>query len=149
MAHIPGSVRQLTIGQLSARSGVSVSALRFYEDEGLIAAGRTPGNQRRYRRDTLRRVAFIRASQRVGIPLRTIRDALDQLGGNRTPTRRDWARLSAAWRHDLDERIDRLQRLRDRLSGCIGCGCLSIDHCRLANPDDVLGDGGPGAGALM
>ena len=136
---------ELTVGELAARSGVAVSALHFYEAEGLIFARRTPGNQRRYRRETLRRVAFIRASQRVGIPLKTIKQALDGLPGNRTPTRGDWERLSAAWRTHLDERITALEQLRDRLTGCIGCGCLSIDRCKLTNPDDVLGKEGPGA----
>jgi MerR family redox-sensitive transcriptional activator SoxR len=145
MAHLPADVRELTVGQLAARSGVAVSALHFYEARGLITSRRTAGNQRRYHRDVLRRVAFIRASQSVGIPLRTIKESLDQLAGNRTPTRPDWARLSAAWRDDLDSRIAQLQRLRDRLTGCIGCGCLSIDRCHLANPDDVLGRDGPGA----
>ena len=149
MAQIPYEIRELSVGQLSARSGVAVSALHFYEAEGLITSRRTAGNQRRYTRDTLRRVAFIRASQRVGIPLRTIRDALDELGGNRTPTRSDWARLSAAWRQDLDDRISQLKDLRDRLTGCIGCGCLSIDRCRLANPGDLLGKEGPGARRLF
>jgi MerR family redox-sensitive transcriptional activator SoxR len=128
---------------------VAVSALHYYEAEGLISARRTAGNQRRYPRETLRRVAFIRASQRVGIGLRTIRQALDRLPDNRTPTREDWARLSAAWREDLDERIVRLERLRDRLTGCIGCGCLSIDRCQLTNPDDVLGAEGSGARNLI
>jgi MerR family redox-sensitive transcriptional activator SoxR len=128
---------------------VAVSALHYYEAEGLISARRTPGNQRRYPRETLRRVAFIRASQRVGIGLRTIRHALDRLPDNRTPTREDWARLSAAWREDLDERIAQLERLRDRLTGCIGCGCLSIDRCQLTNPDDVLGAEGAGARNLI
>ncbi|HXQ59563.1 MAG TPA: redox-sensitive transcriptional activator SoxR [Acidimicrobiales bacterium] len=145
MTQLPADVRELSVGQLSARSGVSVSALHFYEAERLISSRRTAGNQRRYSRDVLRRVAFIRASQRVGIPLRTIREALERLDGNRTPTRRDWTRLSAAWRDDLDDRIGQLQRLRDRLTGCIGCGCLSLDRCALANPDDVLGHEGPGA----
>jgi MerR family redox-sensitive transcriptional activator SoxR len=142
---VAAAPRELTAGELAARSGVAVSALHFYEAEGLISARRTPGNQRRYRRETLRRVAFIRASQRVGIPLKTIRQALDGLPGNRTPTRRDWERLSAAWRSLLDERIAALEQLRDRLTGCIGCGCLSIDRCKLTNPDDVLGQQGPGA----
>jgi MerR family redox-sensitive transcriptional activator SoxR len=148
MSRLPAHILELSVGQLAERSGVAVSALRFYEAEGLISSRRTAGNQRRFTRDTLRRVAFIRASQRVGIPLRSIREALDELGGRRTPTRQDWARLSAAWRTDLDDRIRHLQQLRDRLSGCIGCGCLSIDHCRLANPDDVLGADGPGARSL-
>jgi MerR family redox-sensitive transcriptional activator SoxR len=142
---VAAAPRELTAGELAARSGVAVSALHFYEAEGLISARRTPGNQRRYRRETLRRVAFIRASQRVGIPLKTIKVALDGLPGNRTPNRGDWERLSAAWRAMLDERIAALEQLRDRLTGCIGCGCLSIDRCKLTNPDDVLGTQGPGA----
>ena len=149
MAQIRADVHELTVGQLSARSGVAISALHFYEAEGLISARRTTGNQRRYPRHTLRRVAFIRASQRVGIPLRTIKEALDRLPGSRTPTRKDWARLSAGWRRDLDDRIGQLERLRDRLTGCIGCGCLSIDLCQLTNPDDVLGEEGPGARKLL
>lgn len=136
---------QLTVGQLADRSGVAVSALHFYESKGLISSRRTPGNQRRYTRDTLRRVAFIRASQRVGIPLRTIGEALGRLDKARTPTRADWARVSADWRDDLDERITRLQQLRDHLTDCIGCGCLSIGTCRLVNPFDVMGKDGPGA----
>ena len=136
---------ELTVGQLAARSGVAVSALHFYEERGLISARRTTGNQRRYSRSTLRRVAFIRASQRVGIPLSQIADALAGLPANRTPTADDWARLSAQWGDDLDERISQLQRLRDRLTGCIGCGCLSLRVCRLVNPDDALGVDGPGA----
>jgi MerR family redox-sensitive transcriptional activator SoxR len=143
-AQLSPDLHVLTVGQVSARSGVAVSALHFYEAQGLVASHRTAGNQRRYARETLRRVAFIRASQRVGIPLRTIKDALDQLDDNRTPTRHDWARLSMAWRDDLDKRIAQLQRLRDRLTGCIGCGCLSLDRCHLTNPDDVLGRDGPG-----
>jgi MerR family transcriptional regulator, redox-sensitive transcriptional activator SoxR len=144
MTRVPARARELTVGQLAARSGVTTSALHFYEAQGLISARRTAGNQRRYPRATLRRVAFIRASQRVGIPLARIRAALDTLPASRTPNRRDWARLSAAWRHDLDERISQLQDLRDRLTGCIGCGCLSMTSCQLANADDVLGRGGPG-----
>jgi MerR family redox-sensitive transcriptional activator SoxR len=144
MTQIPAGTRELTVGQLSARSGVAVSALHFYEAQGLISARRTAGNQRRYPREMLRRVAFIRASQRVGIPLSRIRAALATLPAGRTPTHRDWGRLSAAWRQDLDERISQLQDLRDRLTGCIGCGCLSITSCRLANPDDILGRDGPG-----
>jgi len=135
--------RELSVGQLAARSGVAVSALHFYEAQGLIASRRTSGNQRRFPRDALRRIAFIRASQRVGIPLRTIREALDRLE-EQTPTRGDWTRLSTAWREDLDERIRQLQELRDHLSDCIGCRCLSIDRCRLANPDDILGTEGSG-----
>ena len=145
MPQLPADTHDLTVGQLSARSGAAVSALRFYEARGLIASRRTAGNQRRYPRHMLRRVAFIRASQRVGLPLATIKQALDQLGDSRTPTRSDWARLSATWRDDLDARIAQLQRLRDNLTGCIGCGCLSLDTCKLANPGDRLGNDGPGA----
>ena len=136
---------ELSIGQVAARSGVSISTLHFYEAEDLIRSWRrTDGNQRRFHREVLRRVAFIRASQQVGIPLRRIKEALDQLPDKRTPTRRDWARLSAAWRRDLDDRIVRLEHLRDRLNGCIGCGCLSLGLCKLVNPDDVLAARGPG-----
>jgi MerR family transcriptional regulator, redox-sensitive transcriptional activator SoxR len=142
---LPADIHELTVGQLSARSGAAVSALHFYEARGLIASRRTAGNQRRYPRHMLRRVAFIRASQRVGLPLAAIKQALDQLGDSRTPTRSDWARLSAAWRDDLDARIAQLQRLRDSLTGCIGCGCLSLDTCQLANSDDRLGHDGAGA----
>jgi MerR family redox-sensitive transcriptional activator SoxR len=135
---------ELTVGQVAERSGVAVSALHFYEAEGLIHSTRTAGNQRRFAREELRRVAFIRASQAVGIPLRRIKEVLDRLPDGRTPTGRDWKRLSAAWRDDLDQRIIGLQHLRDRLDGCIGCGCLSLGLCRLVNPDDLLGRQGPG-----
>jgi MerR family transcriptional regulator, redox-sensitive transcriptional activator SoxR len=135
---------ELAVGELAERSGVAVSALRFYEAEGLISSRRTAGNQRRYPRQVLRRIAFIRASQGVGIPLRRIKAALDQLPDRRTPTRRDWERLSEDWRSELDDQIGRLQRLRDNLSGCIGCGCLSLDLCKLVNPDDILARQGPG-----
>ncbi len=138
---------ELTPGEMSVRSGgVAVSALHFYEREGLIASRRTTGNQRRYSRDTLRRVAFIRMSQRLGIPLSRIRDALSTLPSDRVPTSKDWARLSAGWRQDIDDRIVHLQRLRDNLTGCIGCGCLSLKVCALANPGgDALAGQGPGA----
>lgn len=139
------NAKELTVGQLSERSGVAVSALHFYEAKGLISSRRTAGNQRRYTRDTLRRVAFIRLSQRLGIPLKTIKAALAELPEGRTPTRDDWAHLSAAWRGELDDRIEQLQRLRDDLTDCIGCGCLSLDRCALANPHDRLGTEGPGA----
>lgn len=135
---------ELTPGELSERSGVAISALHFYERQGLIHSRRTAGNQRRYPRQTLRRVAFIRVSQRVGIPLAQIRDALATLPENRTPTVDDWARLSKGWRHNLDQRIEQLTRLRDQLTSCIGCGCLSLDRCALSNPHDELGDLGPG-----
>jgi MerR family transcriptional regulator, redox-sensitive transcriptional activator SoxR len=149
MAQVPFRVEELTVGQLAARSGVAVSALHFYEAKGLIQSRRTAGNQRRYPRDALRRVAFIRVAQRLGISLASIRDALARLPDERTPTHKDWARLSAAWRSELDARIEQLQKLRDDLSGCIGCGCLSLDRCRLSNPDDVLGREGPGPRRLL
>ena len=139
---------ELTPGDLSHRSGVAVSALHFYEREGLIHSSRTSGNQRRYARETLRRVAFIRMSQRLGIPLARIRDALATLPNDRVPTSKDWARLSAGWRADIDDRILHLQRLRDNLAGCIGCGCLSLKTCALTNPGDVLSGRGPGAANL-
>ncbi|CAM5640390.1 hypothetical protein SGRIM128S_02155 [Streptomyces griseomycini] len=124
-----------------------MSALHFDESKGLISSRRTAGNQRRYSRDMLRRVAFIRAAQRVGIPLATIREALAELPEERTPTREDWARLSAAWRTELDERIKQLGRLRDHLTDCIGCGCLSLETCVLSNPGDVIG--GKAAGSRL
>ena len=140
MPQIPEQIHELTVGQLSARSGVAVSALHFYESKGLISSRRTTGNQRRYQRDALRRVAFVRAAQRVGIPLATIREALARLPEERTPTREDWARLSEAWRSELDDRIRQLSRLRDHLTDCIGCGCLSLEACVLSNPDDLFGE---------
>ncbi|MFI6250964.1 redox-sensitive transcriptional activator SoxR [Streptomyces sp. NPDC051016] len=140
MPQIPEKIHELSVGQLSARSGAAVSALHFYEAKGLISSRRTSGNQRRYTRDTLRRVAFVRAAQRVGIPLATIREALSELPEERTPTREDWARLSEAWRAELDQRIRHLNRLRDHLTDCIGCGCLSLDTCVLSNPDDAFGE---------
>jgi len=138
----------LTIGELSARSGVAPSALRYYERLGLIRADRTGGNQRRYERAELRRVAFIRIAQQVGVSLEEIGAALQQLPDSRTPTRADWARLSKLWRGRLDERIRLLVKLRDDLTGCIGCGCLSLQRCRLYNPDDELATQGPGARIL-
>ena len=136
---------ELTIGELAVRSGVAPSALRFYEAQKLIAARRTRGNQRRYERATLRRIALIQAGRTAGIPLERIRAALETLPAHRTPTRRDWERLSRGWRDDLDRRIATLQALRNRLTTCIGCGCLSIDRCTLLNPDDEAGKAGPGA----
>lgn len=141
--------KELTVGQLAARSGVTVSALHFYERQGLIKSRRTAGNQRRYRRDTLRRVALIRVAQRVGIPLAQIKDALAELPDGRTPTREDWARLSARWRDELDERIRHLQQLRDDFTDCVGCGCLSLDQCVLANPHDRMAAAGPGPRRLL
>ncbi|MFI5755912.1 redox-sensitive transcriptional activator SoxR [Streptomyces sp. NPDC051569] len=148
MPQIPEKIHELTVGQLSARSGVAVSALRFYESRGLISSRRTSGNQRRFGRDALRRVAFVRAAQRVGIPLATIRVALAELPEGRTPNRDDWARLSRTWRSELDERIKQLGRLRDHLTDCIGCGCLSLENCVLSNPDDVFGDRMTGSSLL-
>ncbi|BDM68333.1 hypothetical protein HEK616_18200 [Streptomyces nigrescens] len=148
MPQLPYKVHELTVGQLSARSGAAVSALHFYESKGLISSTRTAGNQRRYTRDALRRVAFVRAAQRVGIPLAVIRDALAELPDERTPNRDDWARLSQVWRTELDERISQLVELRDRLTDCIGCGCLSLERCALSNPYDNLGEQGPGARRL-
>lgn len=138
----------LTIGEVVERSGIPHTALRFYEERGLIAAERTTGNQRRYRRAVLRRLAFIRTAQRVGLSLEEIRDALATLPNGRTPTKSDWARLSQVWRTELDERIAALHRLRDRLTGCIGCGCLSLKSCNLINHDDRLARYGPGAPLL-
>jgi MerR family redox-sensitive transcriptional activator SoxR len=134
----------LTIGELSARSGVAPSALRFYEQQGLISSTRTGGNQRRYDRTELRRVSFIRIAQQIGISLERIRAALAELPDSRTPTKADWARLSRSWRAELDHRILVLQKLRDDLTGCIGCGCLSLQSCGLYNPGDELAAEGPG-----
>ncbi|MFG3580723.1 redox-sensitive transcriptional activator SoxR [Micromonospora chersina] len=139
----------LTIGQLSERSGVAPSALRYYERLGLIRAERTGGNQRRYARTELRRVAFIRISQQVGVSLEEIREALDSLPSARTPTPDDWAALSKSWRDRLDEKIRLLGKLRDDLDGCIGCGCLSLQRCTLYNPGDTLAAEGPGARLML
>lgn len=140
---------ELSVGEVAERSGLAVSALHFYEANGLISSTRTAGNQRRYQRDTLRRVAFIRASQRVGIPLADIREALEGLPRQRTPTADDWAELSTRWRARLDESIEQLVRLRDDLDKCIGCGCLSLTTCQLTNPLDALSQEGPGARRLL
>jgi MerR family redox-sensitive transcriptional activator SoxR len=137
--------RELSIGELSLRSGVSQSALRFYERRGLIAAARTSGNQRRYAPVTLRRVALVQAGKAAGIPLERIREALDTLPEGRSPTKRDWARLSSSWRRELDERIETLEAIRNRLTTCIGCGCLSLQTCGLLNPEDDAGRLGGGA----
>jgi len=136
---------ELTIGEVAARSGVAASALRFYERRGLIAAARSDGNQRRYDRSVLRRIAFVQAGRAAGITLSEIGTALEGLPTHRTPSRRDWERLSKRWRDDLDARIETLQALRNRLSTCIGCGCLSIDKCDLLNPDDEAAACGAGA----
>ncbi|HEV8568948.1 MAG TPA: redox-sensitive transcriptional activator SoxR [Actinoplanes sp.] len=139
----------LAIGDFAARSGVAPSALRYYEKEGLIRSTRTGGNQRRYQRSELRRVAFIRIAQQVGVSLDEIREALESLPENRTPTKADWSRLSARWRRRLEERITLMERLRDQLTGCIGCGCLSMQRCKLINPDDRLATTGPGPRVLL
>jgi MerR family redox-sensitive transcriptional activator SoxR len=136
--------RELSVGEVAARSGVAVSTIHFYDANGLIASRRNPGNQRRYAREVLRLVAVIKVAQRLGMPLAEIRRALATLPHGRTPTAADWRRLSAAWKRELDGRIVRLAQLRDSLSGCIGCGCLSLKSCPLRNPEDRLGSKGPG-----
>ena len=136
---------ELTIGELADRSGVPSSALRFYEREGLIMSRRTDGNQRRYDRATLRRVALVQAGKAAGIPLERIRAALETLPNRRTPTKRDWERLSRTWARELDERIETLQAIRGRLTTCIGCGCLSLRTCGLLNPGDEAAARGAGA----
>lgn len=135
----------LTIGELAARSGLAASALRFYETKGLIESERSPGNQRRYRRAVLRRIAVIRAAQVIGVSLDDVRVALDTLPDGRTPNRRDWGRLSSSWGAELDRRILSLQQLRNDLDDCIGCGCLSLDTCGLVNAGDRVAERGPGA----
>lgn len=140
----PPISRELTVGQVAARSGVAVSTLHFYESKGLIKGWRNKGNQRRYAREVLRRVAVIKVAQRTGIPLASIRKALKSLPGERTPSAQDWKKLSAEWRAELNDRIDRLTRLRNQLDGCIGCGCLSLGVCPLRNPWDRLAKEGPG-----
>jgi MerR family transcriptional regulator, redox-sensitive transcriptional activator SoxR len=138
----------LTIGEVARRSGLATSALRYYEQQGLIEAQRAPGGQRRYPRNVLRRLAVIRAARNVGLSLEEVRMALGELPEGRVPTRADWARLSKAWRDRLDEQIAALLGLRDSLESCIGCGCLSLARCRLSNPDDIASAGGPGAAFL-
>ena len=134
----------LTIGEVAERTGVAPSALRFYESKGLIASERSDGNQRRFHRDMLRRISFIKVAQNVGLSLDDIADALATLPGGRTPTKEDWSRLSRSWGPVLDEQIAVLQRLRAKLDGCIGCGCLSMRTCHLYNPDDAAASLGPG-----
>ena len=146
--NVPSKEHWLSIGEIAQRSGVAASALRFYEDQGLIDSRRTAGNQRQYQRSTLRRIAFVQAAQRVGLALAEIKEALDSLPDDRTPTRADWSRLSKAWRSRLDERISELERLRDDLDSCIGCGCLSLQRCNLYNKADRLAERGPGARIL-
>lgn len=139
----------LSVGEVARRSGVSVSALHFYERAGLIEGWRSAGNQRRYERAVLRRVAIVKVAQAVGIPLAEIRARLAALPGGKTPGKAAWARLAADWRADLDRRIALLTRLRDRLDGCIGCGCLSVDDCPLRNPGDEVAAQGPGPRHLV
>jgi MerR family redox-sensitive transcriptional activator SoxR len=139
----------LTIGELADRSGVATSALRFYETKGLIASTRTDGNQRRYPRATLRRVALIRAGQEVGLSLAELANALATLPHDSTPTRADWERLSRSWRQRLDSQISELTALRDELADCIGCGCLSLKSCALFNPGDVASARGTGPRYLL
>lgn len=138
----------LSVGELAERAGVAASALRFYEQQGLIQGSRSPGGHRQYPRDMLRRVAFIRAGQRVGLSLDELRAALATLPDGRTPTKADWERLARGWQALLDERLAQLQRLREQLSGCIGCGCLSLRACALYNPADAVAARGPGARRL-
>ena len=135
----------LTIGEVAQRSGFATSALRFYEREGLLTASRTSGGQRRYPRSVLRRLAFVRAASNVGLSLEEVRAALAGLPAGRSPTKADWRRLSDSWRARLDEQIAALQQLREGLTGCIGCGCLSLRTCALSNPQDAAGAQGPGA----
>ena len=136
--------KELSVGEVAARSGVAVSAIHFYEAKGLIRSRRNHGNQRRYPRGILRLVAVIKVVQRIGMPLATVREALATLPNGHTPTAAEWRRLSAAWQRDLDDRIERLTRLRDSLTGCIGCGCLSLKACPLRNPGDKLREEGCG-----
>ena len=142
-------VKRFTIGDVAERAGVATSALRFYEDHGLISSERNAAGHRRYHADVLRRVAFIRTAQRVGLTLEEIREALASLPDGRTPTARDWDRLAASWRPRLDEQIAVLTRLRDNLDGCIGCGCLSLSACRIWNPDDAAAELGTGPRYLL
>ena len=137
--------RGLQIGKVARTTGLSVDTIRFYEKEGLISASRTSGGQRRFERNMLRRLAFIRAARNVGLSLDEISDALEMLPGNRTPTRADWSRLSKDWRARLDDQIAGLMALRDNLDSCIGCGCLSLKRCAISNPADTAAITGPGA----
>lgn len=138
----------LTIGQLAERAGVATSAIRFYEEKGLVQSTRTTGNQRRYEQSTLRRVAFVRAAQRVGLSLEEVAEALATLPDHRTPTKADWHRISREWKPRLEEQIRRIRLLEQRLDSCIGCGCLSLKSCSLMNPGDVAGERG-GKGAVL
>lgn len=140
---------EISIGELSERTGVARSALRYYEDEGLIHSERTSGNQRRYHREVVRRVSFIRVAQELGMSLEEIRDAMQALPESRTPTKADWARISKAWRPRIEARIEMMERLRDRLDSCIGCGCLSLKACHLLNPRDEAAESGTGPRYLL
>lgn len=142
------SREELSVGQMAARSGVAVSALHFYERLGLISSTRTPGNQRRYHRSMLRRVAIIRAAQRAGIPLALVGETFSQLPAQGVPSKADWQRLSEHWAGELDERIAALTTLRGSLGGCIGCGCLSLTECGFVNPNDNVAGTKPGARAF-
>lgn len=135
----------LSIGDVARRTGASVSAIRFYEDKGLLTSERNSGGQRRFQRSDLRRLSFILVAQKLGLSLADIRSALETLPGARTPTKADWSRLSREMRETIDARIGMLERLRDRLDGCIGCGCLSLDVCQLYNPEDQAAETGAGA----
>ena len=138
----------LTVGQVASRSGFAGSAVRYYEREGLISAERTSGGQRRFARSELRRLAFIAAAKHIGLSLEEIRAALATLPAERTPTKADWTTISNSWRARLDTEIAALEKLRDGLDSCIGCGCLSLQRCRLSNPSDIAAAGGPGAAYL-
>lgn len=142
-------VKRYSVGEVAQRAGVATSALRFYEDHGLIRSERNESGHRRYHADVLRRVSFIRTAQRVGLSLAEIGDALASLPDHRTPTARDWDRLATSWRPRLDEQIAVLTRMRDQLDGCIGCGCLSLTSCGLWNPDDAAADLGTGPRYLL
>lgn len=141
-------MEQLTVGEIAERSGFATSALRFYEKAGLIQAERSAGGQRRFHRNTLRRLAFIRAARHVGLSLDEIRQSFEDLPSSRTPTKADWTRISMHWRDRLDSEISALVALRDGLDSCIGCGCLSLQSCRMSNPNDVAATIGAGAGFL-
>lgn len=147
MAHLEPE-DALSIGEIAERTGVSVSALRFYEAEGLISSTRSAGGQRRFAREVLRRIAFVRIAQQIGLSLDEISAALASLPGERTPTVADWSRVSRAWRAALDERIRMLELVRDELTSCIGCGCLSLRRCAMSNPSDIMANSGPGARLL-
>lgn len=149
MVEVKGSPRRFSIGEIAERTGVATSALRFYEEQGLIRSERNESGHRRYHADVMRRVSFIRTAQRVGLSLGDIHAALDSLPERRTPTATDWERLAASWRPQLDEQIAVLTRMRDQLDDCIGCGCLSLTSCGIWNPDDVAADSGTGPRYLL